>query len=82
MNRSARLHSSSPSLDQDDTFAYIAGHTDGGFAYGITWEEWEQFEQVSSNSSELEIGKKPPGPKVFVGYSPAAFTNRELVQYS
>ena len=65
MNRSARFHSSSP--DQDDTFAYIAGYTEGGFADGITWEEWEQFEQESSTSSELEIGKKPPGPKDYVG---------------
>ncbi len=63
MNRSARLHSSSPCLDQDDTFAYIAGYTEGGFAYGIPWEEWEQFEQESSNSSELEIGRKPSGRK-------------------
>jgi hypothetical protein len=30
MNRSARLHSSSPCLDQDDTFAYIAGYTKVG----------------------------------------------------
>ena len=52
-----------PCLDQDDTVAYIAGYTKGGFAYGITWEEWEQFEQESSNSSELEIGRKPPGRK-------------------
>jgi hypothetical protein len=63
MNRSARLHSSSPRLDQDDTFAYIAGYTEGGFAYGVTWEEWEQFEQESSNSSESEIGREPPGRK-------------------
>ena len=49
MNRSARLHSDFPCLDQDETFAYIAGYTEGGFAYGITWEEWEQFEQESSN---------------------------------
>ena len=61
MNRSARLHSSCPCLDQDDTFAYIAGYTEGGFAYGVTWEEWEQFEQESSTSSELEIERKPPG---------------------
>ena len=63
MSRSARLHSNSPYLDQDETFAYIAGYTEGGFAYGVTWEEWEQFEQESSNYSELEIGRKPPGRK-------------------
>jgi hypothetical protein len=25
----------------DDTFAYIAGFTEGGAAFGVTWEEWE-----------------------------------------
>ena len=24
--------------DMDDTFAFIAGYTPGGFPYGITWE--------------------------------------------
>jgi hypothetical protein len=61
MNRSARPHSDFPCLDQDETFAYIAGYTEGGFAYGVTWEEWEQLEQESSTSSELEIERKPPG---------------------
>jgi hypothetical protein len=32
--------------DSDDTFAYIAGYTPGGFPFGITWEE---------------MGEKPPG---------------------
>jgi hypothetical protein len=62
MNRSARPHSDFPCLDQDETFTYIAGYTEGGFAYGVTWEEWEQLEQESSTSSELEIERKPPGP--------------------
>ncbi|MEI6166519.1 MAG: hypothetical protein WCS52_04935 [bacterium] len=25
--------------DSDDTFAFIAGYTPGGFPYGVTWEE-------------------------------------------
>ena len=25
--------------DSDDTFAFIAGYTSGGFPYGVTWEE-------------------------------------------
>jgi hypothetical protein len=49
-------------LIRTKTFAYIAGYTEGGFAYGVTWEEWEQLEQESSTSSELEIERKPPGP--------------------
>lgn len=30
------------SIESDDTFAFIAGYTSGGFPYGITWEEMEQ----------------------------------------
>ena len=28
-------------VDWDETFAYIAGRTEAGFPYGITWEEVE-----------------------------------------
>src|SRR5258705_4331628 len=30
-----------PPFDQEEHYAYIAGYTAWGFAYGITWEEWE-----------------------------------------
>jgi len=30
-------------LVQDDYFADIAGYSEAGFAYGITWEEWERL---------------------------------------
>jgi hypothetical protein len=33
------------SFDQDETFAYVAGYTEAGFAYGVTWEEWERLNQ-------------------------------------
>lgn len=29
----------------DDTFAYIAGYTDWGVPFGITWEEMEEIER-------------------------------------
>lgn len=29
--------------DSDDTYAYIAGYTPAGFAYGVTWEEMERI---------------------------------------
>ena len=32
-------------FESDDTFAFIAGYTSGGFAYGITWEEMEDIER-------------------------------------
>ena len=37
-----------PVFESDEYFAYIAGYTDGGFPYGITWEE------------EREIAKRDP----------------------
>ena len=32
-------------FESDDTFAFIAGYTSGGFAYCITWEEMEDIER-------------------------------------
>lgn len=29
-------------IESDETFAFIAGYTSGGFPYGVTWEEMEQ----------------------------------------
>jgi hypothetical protein len=37
--------------DSDDTFAFIAGYTEGGFAYGITWEEAAALEASSSDAA-------------------------------
>lgn len=31
----------SPAYESDDEFAFIAGYTEGGAPYGITWYEWE-----------------------------------------
>jgi hypothetical protein len=28
--------------DSDENFYYIAGYTDGGFPYGVVWEEHEK----------------------------------------
>jgi hypothetical protein len=42
-------------LDQDDRFAYIAGYTEAGFAYGITWEEWDQLSEGESTSWHFSI---------------------------
>jgi hypothetical protein len=33
-----------PIRESDETFAFIAGYTEGGAAYGITWEEMEALE--------------------------------------
>jgi hypothetical protein len=39
-------------LDQGDQFAYIAGYTAGGFAYGVTWEEWKELERGQLSHAE------------------------------
>lgn len=39
------------SFDQDEHFAYIAGYTEGGFAYGVTWEEWDQVSRLLTKKS-------------------------------
>ena len=35
----------------DEFFAFIAGFTEGGAAYGITWEEWEAMENSDDQST-------------------------------
>ena len=40
-----------PPYEQNEYFANIAGYTDGGFAYGITWEEWDKLEQLKTTES-------------------------------
>ena len=62
MNRSARPHSDFPCPDQDETFAYIAGYTEGGFAYGVTWEEWGTTRR-EFKLFRVGIERKPPGRK-------------------
>jgi hypothetical protein len=32
-------------FDRDENFAYIVGYTPAGFPYGVTWEEWEGFNE-------------------------------------
>lgn len=39
--------------ESDETYAYIAGYTSGGFAYGVTWEEMERFADQDSLDNTL-----------------------------
>lgn len=41
-------------IESDETFAFIAGYTSGGFPYGITWEEMEHkgLEEQEENLEE------------------------------
>lgn len=43
-------------IDSDGTFAYIAGYTEAGFPYGVTWEEWEQTNQMESLNLQDSVG--------------------------
>ena len=47
--------------DSDECFAYIAGYTEGGFPYGITWEEMREIEMADKN---YEAGKPSNEPMV------------------
>lgn len=33
----------------DDNFAYIEDYTEGGFPFGITYDEWDELEQFENN---------------------------------
>ncbi len=37
-------------FESDETFAFIAGYTAGGFLYGITWEEMNEIEKKESET--------------------------------
>lgn len=59
--RKKRTESNSESaemLEQDENFYFIAGYTDGGFPYGITWEEYEA-EQRDEARKVTATGGKP-----------------------
>jgi len=54
--------------DSDETFAFIAGYTEGGAPYGITWEELnESRRDRAAADSEVEdwwlaVSSSPPPP--------------------
>ncbi|MGM1050407.1 MAG: UPF0158 family protein [Bacillota bacterium] len=42
-------------IEQDENFYFIAGYTDGGVPYGLTWEEYEA-EQSFNSDTKLSLG--------------------------
>ncbi len=52
--KSRRQETYEEPFQQDEHFAYIAGYTAAGFAYGITWEEWERLNQGDLPSPEVD----------------------------
>lgn len=55
-NRNAYSDDYGNEFGYDETFGFIAGFTDGGAPYGITWEEWEEIEKTEQN----EARENPP----------------------
>lgn len=53
--RSDQKTDSTGLFEQDENFYFIAGYTDGGFPYGITWEEYEE-EQRGEPTKVKEAG--------------------------
>lgn len=45
--------------DSDDQFAFIAGYTEGGAAYGITWEEVQEQERMAGEIDGTDALRKP-----------------------
>ena len=62
--KSRRQETYEEPFEQDEYFAYIAGYTAAGFAYGITWEEWEQLDQRNlpgpEGDSNTDFNDDPP----------------------
>lgn len=40
--------------DSDENFSFIAGYTSGGAAYGLTWEEYNPYDESSASNNEIE----------------------------
>jgi hypothetical protein len=48
----------STEIDQDEYRAFIMGYTPAGFAYGVTWEEWDQMNAEDEVSRPVD-GRLP-----------------------
>lgn len=47
-------------IESDENFAFIAGYTSGGAAYGITHEEWRQIqEEEKKNENQKGLSLNP-----------------------
>jgi hypothetical protein len=62
-NRSARVHSNSPCLDQDDTFAYIAGYTESGFAMASPGKSGNKSSKRVQALPSWKLAENPLGRK-------------------
>lgn len=43
-------------INSDENFYFIVGYTEGGFLYGITWEEALKDGLIDKNYMEIEEG--------------------------
>ena len=51
-NKNATANDYGIEFGYDETFAFIAGFTDGGTPYGIDWGEWEEIEKAEQNEEK------------------------------
>jgi hypothetical protein len=70
-------------LEADPVFAYIAGYTEGGAPYGLTWEEYESADHDSFNDADIPVWssgfKLGSGQMVTVVGMPIVISHREMV---
>jgi hypothetical protein len=51
-------------FDQNERFAYIAGYTAAGFAYSVSWEEWEGLDLIDLDGNTNNAGTGEPQESV------------------
>jgi hypothetical protein len=56
--------------ESDEHFAYIVGYTEGGFPYGITWEEMREMEMAEKKHEAGKASNEPMElqPEPIVGF--------------
>lgn len=63
---------------QDENFSFIAGYTDGGIPFGITWEEQEEIDRMEEKKKLIGIKHKVELEKVIEAME---FANHETRHY-
>ena len=47
-------------IEQNESFAYIAGYTDGDVPYGITWEEQAEIDRKEEELRQSRLNQGAP----------------------
>ncbi len=57
-NHKKRNQEIEPLIESDEHFAFIAGYTSNGFAYGLTHEEWDELNSEVEKEKPVEVKKE------------------------